>query len=189
MGAGAAGAASIARAKARSRASRSAARCWQGRPTSRAMRPANNRATMNYYKCNKCGATYINNPGECWRACGGSIVKRQAKRIPARGSHQRRVGRSASDGQPEAVARLVGRKKAVSARFINKIVRETTQRIADHVWERMTWWERQYNVNAGAGFIQHEIKSLMAKAPNAASRRRQRVLPANDEPSESARTK
>lgn len=65
-------------------------------------------------KCFKCKQAIklgevVSNRGRSHFVC----PERPAKRSPARVSLQRRVGRSASGGKPEAVARPIGRKKAV----------------------------------------------------------------------------
>lgn len=131
--------------------------------------------------CWKCGEEYDTRRA-CCPICS-SPVKRQAKRSPARVSLQRRVGRSASGGKPKAVARPVGRKKAVQdggkreAAFYRKLL----EQIADGPRNTM---DRRI---AESGLIFWD--SMQAKAvlrqkpshPDAASRRRQRAIPANAE--------
>lgn len=109
-----------------------------------------------------------------------SPVKRAAKQS-CKDSLQRRVGRSASDGQPEAVARPIGRKKAVQppsackyrANFLwphkHGSINEAGYEVVNARTEgfRKIWWR--------------VLVRRITEAADAASRRRQRAIPANDE--------
>lgn len=105
--------------------------------------------------------------------------KQPAKRSPARVSLQRRVGRSASDGQPEAVARTVGRKKAVRlADEFDRDLREFVERKICLIAHQDPKLEDDYRRGVFHAF--KAVKSFLQKMPaDAASRRRQRALPAN----------
>lgn len=152
----------------------------------RAKRTATRRLTM---KCGNCYNGKLLMAGETCGMCGQSEPsrKRQAKRSPARVSLQRRVGRSASDGQPEAVARRIGRKKAVQAgnpyytilsplmESLLRVVMEATK------LAQRTEYKQGGDIVAFASDTMTQVNLIMDSQPGAASRRRQRAIPANAE--------
>lgn len=106
-----------------------------------------------------------------------SVAASEAK--PCKGSHQRRVGRSASDGLPGVVTRVVGRKKAYR-RLSESWEGLTEMLITDARWLRKKGHVAASRHNLKIAKITKEIARLVKRTAAAASRRRQRAIPANE---------
>lgn len=135
-------------------------------------------------KCENCGKR-INRFGNNWAGTTSAqwhlvCPKQQAKRSPARVSLRRRVGRSASGGQPGAVARIVGRKGAQPAEYVFEVG------VVNIMTHRTEWREiARYVDESIAQFVWLANKKCVCRyreieQPAAVSRRPQRAIPAND---------
>lgn len=130
--------------------------------------------------CFRCGKKPVRQYGFC-ETCLSSM-----KRSPARVSLQRRVGRSASDGQPEAVARPIGRKKAVRSGNPYYLILSPLVNAALGValegtkLAQLTQYKQGGDIVKFASDVIRQARILMESQTDAASRRRQRAITAND---------
>lgn len=139
------------------------------------------------YECMNCMDGGLMAAGYTCGICGyhKPLRKRQAKRSPARVSLQRRVGRSASDGQPEAVARPIGRKKAIQPGVLYKTIWSpimdallTAARQGAHLATR-TEHKLGGDIVALAADMMEKINVQMKGRADAGRCNRQRAIPAN----------
>lgn len=141
---------------------------------------------MTIKQCKHCKSYDLVSAKKCVTCNEPFPVKRQAKRSPARVSLQRRVGRSASDGRPEAVARPIGRKKAVRSGnpyylILSPLVNAALVTALEGTkLAQLTQYKQGGDIVEMSSNVIRQARILMESQTGAASRRRQRAIPANE---------